>query len=445
MKPAFKTSCVKLLAVGVVFYSTYGFANWFTAQRSGVPEIAFAWEQAIPFWAWTIVPYWSLNLLYALAFFLCANTRQQNRYIAQLLAAQALAITCFLLFPLQFSWPKPHTDGLPGRLFASLAAFDQPYNQAPSLHIMLVLIVGQFYWYRLPERWRMVWAVWLGLIALSVLTTWQHHFIDVPTGLLAGALVLWALPWQQNDAAASPLRARIRLGQWHRLWIGVYLLLALVLMALSALGGAWLWLLWPAAACLLAAAAYARLGAAAMQKQANGKHTLAATWLLLPHRVGAYLNMRLWLRTQPLSAEVLPGQLHIGSMLALSGFQTALDVCAELPLASVKGLPKHYACLPMLDMVPPPAVDLAQAAEILQNLMTRQHAPVLVCCALGYGRSAAVVLTWLLKYGGCANLESALLILKQARPKMVLPPETALAVLAAANLNMQPADCGASS
>lgn len=34
--------------------------------------------------------------------FLCHNTAQQNRYIAQLLLAQAIAISCFLLFPLQF-------------------------------------------------------------------------------------------------------------------------------------------------------------------------------------------------------------------------------------------------------------------------------------------------------------------------------------------------------
>ncbi|UOO77594.1 phosphatase PAP2/dual specificity phosphatase family protein [Neisseria sp. Dent CA1/247] len=428
MKPAFKTTLIKLLAVGVLFYTTYGFTNWFAAQRSGVPEIAFAWEHGIPFWAWTIVPYWSLNVLYALAFFLCADTRRQNRYIAQLLAAQALAVTCFLLFPLQFAWPKPPTDGLSGGLFASLAAFDQPYNQAPSLHIILVLIVGRFYWYRLSRRFRVIWAAWFALIAVSVLTTWQHHFIDVPTGLLAGALVLWALPWRENEAAESPLCARIRVFRRHRLWTGFYLLLALVFAALSAFGGAWLWLLWPAASCLLVAAAYARFGAAAMQKQENGKHTLAAALLLLPHRVGAYLNMRLWLRGQPLSAEVVRGTVHIGSMLALDNFQTALDVCAELP---VKRPSENYVFLPMLDMVPPPAVDLARAADVLNKLIERNCAPVLVCCALGYGRSAAVVLTWLLKYGGCADLESALAVVKQARPKMVLPSETEAAVLQA--------------
>ena len=54
-------------------------------------EIAFAWERQIPFWAWTIVPYWTLNLFYALGFFLCRTRSELRRYTAQLLLAQAIA------------------------------------------------------------------------------------------------------------------------------------------------------------------------------------------------------------------------------------------------------------------------------------------------------------------------------------------------------------------
>ena len=72
----FKTRLGYLLGVGAIFYASYGFTNFFTAQRENVPEIVFAWEHQIPFLAWTIVPYWSLNLLYALAFFLCKKRTQ---------------------------------------------------------------------------------------------------------------------------------------------------------------------------------------------------------------------------------------------------------------------------------------------------------------------------------------------------------------------------------
>ena len=82
-------------------------------------------------------------------------------------------------------------------------------------------------------------------------------------------------------------------------------------------------------------------------------------------------------------------------------------------------------------MVAPSENDLMQAASLLEALR-RQRGKVLTCCALGYGRSATVVLTWLLVYGGCRDLAQATAELKQTRPQMVLSPETARAVEAAA-------------
>ena len=114
MKPALKTSLIKLILVGILFYTSYGLSNHYAASLDYVPEVAFAWERNIPFWAWTIVPYWSLNLMYAAAFFLCRDTHEQNRYVAHLVAAQLIATACFVLFPLRFGWAKPPADGLSG-------------------------------------------------------------------------------------------------------------------------------------------------------------------------------------------------------------------------------------------------------------------------------------------------------------------------------------------
>ena len=139
MKPTLKTSLLKLALVGILFYASYSLSNHYAASLAYVPEIAFAWERGIPFWEWTILPYWSLNLMYAAAFFLCRNACEQNRYVARLVSAQIIATTCFILFPLHFGWPKPPTDGLWGVMFDSLVAFDLPYNQSPSLHIALLL------------------------------------------------------------------------------------------------------------------------------------------------------------------------------------------------------------------------------------------------------------------------------------------------------------------
>ncbi len=93
MKPTLKTSLLKLILVGILFYTSYGLSNHYAASLDYVPEIAFTWERNIPFWAWTIVPYWSLNLMYAAAFFLCRDTHEQNRYVAHLVAAQLIIFT----------------------------------------------------------------------------------------------------------------------------------------------------------------------------------------------------------------------------------------------------------------------------------------------------------------------------------------------------------------
>ena len=461
MTPRLKISLCKLALVGALFYTSYGLSNHYAASLAYVPEIAFAWERGIPFWAWTIVPYWSLNLMYAAAFFLCRNACEQNRYVARLVSAQIIATTCFMLFPLHFGWPKPPTDGLWGWLFDSLVAFDLPYNQAPSLHIALAVIVGAFYWTRFPKI-RLPILLWQSLIALSVLTTYQHHFIDVPTGALLGWLVLWAIPQHGVSPFRRPFGTQGRLKtseasfceaktnavsfartseasfreaktspatRSREIKIAMLYLAGAVLSALPSLfGGAWLWMLWVSVSLSVVAFAYLTGNAAVFQKQADGRLSAAATVLLLPYLAGVRLNMAYWLRGKEKTAQVRDG-VWIGSVSGISDDLLAvLDVCAEYPRPRYRGA---YRALPLLDMVAPSENDLVQAASLLEALR-RQHGKVLTCCALGYGRSAAVVLTWLLVYGGCQDLAQATAELKQARPQMVLPPETARAVEAAA-------------
>ena len=513
MKPTLKTSLLKLALVGMLFYASYGLSNHYAASLAYVPEIAFAWERNIPFWEWTILPYWSLNLMYAAAFFLCRNAREQNRYVARLVSAQIVATTCFMLFPLHFGWPKPPTDGLWGVMFDSLVAFDLPYNQSPSLHIALSIIVGAFYWTRFPKI-RLPILLWQSLIALSVLTTYQHHFIDVPTGALLGWLVLWAIPQRgvspfrrrslsvvQPDNQTGRLKtneesfARTREASFREaktspatrsreIKIAMLYLAGAVLSALPSLfGGAWLWMLWGSVSLSVVAFAYLTGNVAVFQKQADGRLSAAATVLLLPYLAGVRLNMAYWLRGKEKTAQVrddvLIGSIsgvaeiqHCGGVfgkktasaalkmlarcstllsflpciyhflpqksasqakspqpLGISdGLPTVLDVCAEYLRPRYRGA---YRVLPLLDMVTPSENDLMQAASLLEALR-RQHGRVLTCCALGYGRSAAVVLTWLLAFGGCRDLAQATAELKQVRPQMVLPPETARAVEAAA-------------
>src|SRR4051812_7770658 len=101
-----------LLFLAPFFYVTYGAANLAAAHRGHVASIVFDWERRIPFIASTIVPYWSIDAFYGLSLFVCATRRELGIHVRRLIAAQVVAVACFILFPLRFSFGQPRADGV---------------------------------------------------------------------------------------------------------------------------------------------------------------------------------------------------------------------------------------------------------------------------------------------------------------------------------------------
>ncbi|MET0428820.1 MAG: phosphatase PAP2/dual specificity phosphatase family protein, partial [Microvirga sp.] len=394
------------------FYLTYGLANWAASLRGDVPSLVYGWEAHIPFWAWTILPYWSINAFYGLSFFVCPNAAELNAHGRRLLTAQVIAVACFLAFPLRFTFPHPDTDGIPGFLFTVLTGFDKPFNQAPSLHIALLVILWDLYARVVPAGSRALLHAWFALIGLSVLTTYQHHFIDVPTGALLGFLCLWAWPLQGQSPLAH---ARFAADPRRRRLAAIYALAGLVPAALALrFGGAAAWLLYPAVSLGLVAMNYAFLGPAGFQKGRDGALSLAARVLLAPYCLGAWINSRLWTRRDPnpvaIAAGVHLGRIPSGNEGNGRSHLRIVDVCAELPSGSSHGI----RTFPMLDLVGPAAATLRAAADAVEE--ARASGPVLVCCALGYARSAAVVAAWLLRTGRARTARDAAARILAARP-----------------------------
>ncbi|MGQ0799491.1 MAG: phosphatase PAP2/dual specificity phosphatase family protein [Pseudomarimonas sp.] len=404
-----------LLLLGPLFFLTYGWANDLAAARSDVGSIVFAWEQQIPFWAWTILPYWSIDAFYAISLYICRDRHELDRHALRLLTAQAIAVTCFVLWPLRFSFVKPDVDGVFGLMFDALGAFDQPFNQAPSLHIVLLVLLWLRFGAHISAGWRWMLHLWAVLIGGSVLTTFQHHFIDIPTGVLAGFLCAWlwpmqvATPWRAARLARDPARWRLA---------GLYFSGAMVFAAVAVTtSAAALWLLWPAVALLLVALNYAWIGAAGFQKQADGQLSHAARWLYAPYLLAARFNAWVWTRTLTCAVEVADG-VWIGRLADAARSpqsQPVIDVCAELPAAR----DGHVAAYPMLDLVAADATTLTAAVNAIEHAR-REGDSVLVCCALGYSRSALTVAAWLLRSGRAADVEAAVERVRAARPAVVL-------------------------
>lgn len=410
--------------LGLVFFSTYNNVNQYTATLEPVDSVFFAWETRIPLWPWTIVPYWSIDLFYGLALFLATTKTILLRLVKRLLLAQALCISGFLLFPLKFAFVRPPIDGVFGSMFAALAQFDLPYNQAPSLHIVLLLVLWREYrGYCAGSRWRYLVHAWSGLIALSVLTTWQHHFIDLVTGIWVGAFCLLVIPEQPAVWRWSPAPAERR----HRL--AAFYLLGAMLFGLPAwlvwpgVGAAVLW--WIAVALLYVAAVYLWGNAAHLGKQSDGSIPLSHYFFLAPYYLGARINAWYHLRNRPHFSEIVPG-VYLGGLSAQATLKAWMRKQNAVPLASVVDLTAelsraesscNYRLVPTLDLLPLPSGQLHDAATAIEQ--AARAGSVLVACALGVSRSAAALAAWLICYRAF-SVDDAIALIQQQRPCTII-------------------------
>jgi|ERR1035437_1082310 protein-tyrosine phosphatase len=93
---------------------------------------------------------------------------------------------------------------------------------------------------------------------------------------------------------------------------------------------------------------------------------------------------------------------------------SVLDLARELPI-------RGDAHVAMLDLLPPTHDQLDAAVRAIMKLAGRR--PTLVCCALGYSRSAVAAAAWLIAAGYAANTEDALAQVRLARPQVVVGPK----------------------
>jgi protein-tyrosine phosphatase len=411
--PVARRAALWLLFLGPFFYASYGLANYLASVRADVPNVAMAWEKTIPFMAWTIIPYWSINAFYIATLFFNTSPQDVDRTAKRYLTCQLIAVACFILFPLRAIFEKPETGGLTGFMFDALGGFDKPFNQAPSLHIALLVIIWD-HWRARFAGWRLpLWHVWAALIGLSVLTTFQHHIMDIPAGALLGMFALWLFPQDAGHAiffAARPIeKRRWRIAALYSAGSVFFLCLSIFSLRVSPLALLWLW---PSLSLGIVAAAYIALGVSVFQKRPDGTMPLAAFWLLMPYRWGAKINAWAWTRNLPPSVHIL-GNVQLGRIpkeSEINSFSAVIDMTGEMLVPTREGV--DVRAFPLLDLAAPPIQTLKLAAQAIQK--THESGKILVCCALGMQRSAAAVAVWLAEAGHAKNGAEAIAVLRRS-------------------------------
>lgn len=188
--------CVAITSAA--YAALYALSNLLTSQRADVGEGVFAWERAIPFVEWSIVPYLSICGFFLLSFFVDRDRddggEHLRRHVFRLFFVLFVSLLCYAAFPLRFTFERPPTSGMTGMMFDLLAHCDMPYNRAPSLHIGVLVLLWARFAPRVSGRCALALHAWFALIAVSVLTTYQHHLLDVPAGAALGVLALLLTP-----------------------------------------------------------------------------------------------------------------------------------------------------------------------------------------------------------------------------------------------------------
>lgn len=152
----------------------------------------------------------------------------------------------FITVPLRFSFAKPEVSnvilGLP---FSFLKTFDSPFNQSPSLHIAFAFIFWSVFKYL--SRWRRIFLmVWLILLGISTLTTYQHHLIDILTGAILAHISFIIIPYRKHD----PEYRNLRVANYY--FLSGWILISAALLLSKYIGNGGLILFLPALATIIA-------------------------------------------------------------------------------------------------------------------------------------------------------------------------------------------------
>lgn len=176
----------------------------------------------------------------------------------------------------------------------------------------------------------------------------------------------------------------------------------------------------PAVSFVLLAVAYAGGGPKLLGKRADGGRRWWARVLFAPYLLLTRFSFVLYklFGRHTAVCEVVP-KLFLGRRLTTTeatSFNTAavLDLAAEFSETRPFRWPDRYLSLPVLDATPPTAEQLIRAVEWIAEQLPRRA--VYVHCALGHGRSASVVIAFLLHTGRVASVRDGLREVRRLRP-----------------------------
>lgn len=400
-----KERFVWLLYLGIVFFLLYGSANNYAFLTSPHSSYYMEWEQSIPFIEVFIVPYMSSDLVFIIAFLL-----PQTRFEVRVLALRSfsiilLSVIIFVLFPLEFAFDKPETNNF---MFEMLK-LDLPYNQMPSLHISLAIIL----WLSIKKSissklLKSLVLIWFILISLSTLFVYQHHFIDIPTAIFLALLVIYFIPAKKTrlftKQFTTPRSLKIAL---------YYLCISVVSIIFSFYFSSFV-LFYISFSFFILSFIYA-FGLSFILVNKKGRANLSQWFVFTPYFIGSYLSWLYYKRKIPLYSKLndsiyfgrQPSSLEYESLKKL-GITKIINLATELQIQKVSIEEKRFSFLDITIQDPKKMI------EVLNEINVSKNEKIYIHCKLGMSRSILVIYAYLLNEG--LKVQDIKHLLKSIRP-----------------------------
>jgi fatty acid desaturase/membrane-associated phospholipid phosphatase/phytoene/squalene synthetase len=185
--------CTALMAIFIVFYGTASAISGLIPWRI---EVAFSFEQHIPFWhQWSLVYLSMIPMLLLLPF---ARRHWQALFpvFAALVIQTVIASCAFVLFPVQTNFPPREVSGAWAGFFFFADAINLERNFFPSLHVAFAFTAATALSSAVGRTGRILFFSWAFAIAASTMLIHEHRLIDVIAGALL-AVFVWRMvrPW----------------------------------------------------------------------------------------------------------------------------------------------------------------------------------------------------------------------------------------------------------
>lgn len=137
----YKTHLIYALLNLLLFSGLYFSTNRFSAIRDVDICPSFGWELSLPLIDWMIVPYLSINLLFALPLFFMRSDEAKKLGIAFGLCT-IIGSAFFLIMPCENPFHRNIERGIFEGIYTGLYLLDYQFNNIPSLHATYTTLIS---------------------------------------------------------------------------------------------------------------------------------------------------------------------------------------------------------------------------------------------------------------------------------------------------------------